>query len=113
MADIKAKVQGLEASVQARDVQAMVNKTGNVYEALCVISKRANQISQELKRELQDKLEDFASSTDSIEEVQENKEQIEISKFYERLPNAVLIAAHEFTNDKIDYRYQTNNPDNF
>jgi DNA-directed RNA polymerase subunit K/omega len=113
MADIKAKVQGLEASVQARDVQAMVNKTGNVYEALCVISKRANQISQELKRELQDKLEDFASSTDSIEEVQENKEQIEISKFYERLPNSVLIACHEFTNDKIDYRYINDNPDNF
>jgi DNA-directed RNA polymerase subunit K/omega len=113
MADIKAKVQGLEASVQARDVQAMVNKTGNVYEALCVIAKRANQISQELKRELQDKLEDFASSTDSIEEVQENKEQIEISKFYERLPNSVLIASHEFTNDKIDYRYMNDNPDNF
>lgn len=107
MSDIKKKVKDLNPFVQPRDLAALSAQTitGNVYEALCVISKRANQVSVELKQELQSKLEEFASVMDSLEEVQENKEQIEISKFYERLPNPVTIATNEFINHKLIYRY--------
>jgi DNA-directed RNA polymerase subunit K/omega len=105
MSDIKSKAQGLDANVQPRDVLELVNKTGNIYESLVIVSKRARQISSDLKWEIQRKLEEFAVNTDTIEEVQENKEQIEISKFYERLPNTPIIAAHEFLNDEIQWRY--------
>ncbi|MCY7328104.1 MAG: DNA-directed RNA polymerase subunit omega, partial [Saprospiraceae bacterium] len=102
---IKSKAQGLDANVQPRDVLELVNKTGNIYESLVIVSKRARQISSDLKWEIQRKLEEFAVNTDTIEEVQENKEQIEISKFYERLPNTPIIAAHEFLMDEIQWRY--------
>ncbi len=105
MTDIKTKVQGLEANCDARNIKELVNKTGSIYEGLVIISKRANQIAVDLKSELTKKLEEFAVTSDSIEEVHENKEQIEISKFYERLPNPVLIATEEFLNDEIYYRY--------
>ncbi|GAB4494194.1 MAG: DNA-directed RNA polymerase subunit omega [Saprospiraceae bacterium] len=105
MSDIKSKAQGLDPNVQPRDVTELVNKTGNIYESIVIISKRARQISNDLKWEIQRKLEEFAVSTDTIEEVQENKEQIEISKFYERLPNTAIIATHEFLNDEIQWRY--------
>ncbi|MBN8683797.1 MAG: DNA-directed RNA polymerase subunit omega [Chitinophagales bacterium] len=104
MSDIKSKAQGLDPNVQPRDVVEMVNKTGNIYESITVISKRARQISTDLKWEIQRKLEEFAVSSDTIEEIQENKEQIEISKFYERLPNTAIIATNEFLNDEIQYR---------
>ncbi|MBL0342622.1 MAG: DNA-directed RNA polymerase subunit omega [Bacteroidetes bacterium] len=78
--------------------------TGNIYESLVVISKRANHISTELKEELQNKLSEFATGTDNLEEVFENREQIEISKFYERLPKPVLIALQEYVDDKIYHR---------
>ena len=103
--DIKTKAQGLDPNVQPRDVIELVNKTGNIYESIAIVSKRARQISSDLKWEIQRKLEEFAVSSDTIEEVQENKEQIEISKFYERLPNTPIIAAHEFLQDEIQWRY--------
>lgn len=105
MSDIKSKAQGLDPNVQPRDVMELVDKTGNIYESISIISKRARQISSDLKWEIQRKLEEFAVSSDTIEEVQENKEQIEISKFYERLPNTAIIAAHEFLNDEIQWRF--------
>jgi len=79
-------------------------KTGNLYESVAIISKRAAQINISLKEELHNKLEEFASHTDSLEEVHENKEQIEISKAYERMPNPALLATQEFFDDKIYFR---------
>jgi DNA-directed RNA polymerase subunit K/omega len=76
-----------------------------VYEALNIITKRARQLAVDLKYELHNKLEEFAVSSDTIEEVSENKEQIEISKFYERLPNPVIIATEEYLNGELYYRY--------
>ena len=83
-----------------RDMIAMAEQTGNVYETVCVIGKRANQISVELKKELERKLQEFAS-TDNLEEVSENSEQIEISRFYEKLPKPTLIATKEYVEHKL------------
>ena len=105
MSDIKTKARGLDANIQPRDVLELVAKTGNIYESIAIISKRARQISSDLKWEIQRKLEEFAVNSDTIEEVQENKEQIEISKFYERLPNTSIIAANEFLNNEIQWRF--------
>lgn len=105
MSDIKNKVQGIDPNVKARDIKAMSEKIGNLYEAISIISKRANQLNMEVKRELQSKLEEFAVSSDTIEEVHENKEQIEISKFYEKLPNPALLATEEFLHNRLSYRY--------
>ncbi len=78
--------------------------TGNIYEAISIISKRASQINADIKKELLDKLDEFATYNDSLEEIFENKEQIEVSKFYERLPKAHAIAVQEWLDDKIYYR---------
>ena len=78
--------------------------TENIYEAISIIAKRANQINADLKRELVDKLDEFATYNDSLEEVFENKEQIEVSKFYERLPKPTAIAVEEWLNDKVYHR---------
>ena len=83
-----------------RDMIAMAEQTGNVYETVCIIGKRANQISIELKKELEKKLQEFASS-DNLEEVSENREQIEISRFYEKLPKPTLIATQEYIEHKL------------
>nr|WP_320118671.1 DNA-directed RNA polymerase subunit omega [uncultured Marinifilum sp.] len=77
---------------------------GNVYESVMIMAKRSNQIAVELKSELNKKLQEFASYTDNLEEVFENREQIEISKYYERLPKPTLIAVEEFINGDIYYR---------
>jgi len=106
MTDIKTRVQGLDANLAARDVASIAETTGNIYEALCIIGKRANQLSVDLKSELHQKLEEFAVSSESIEEIHENKEQIEISKFYERLPNPALIATEEYMSEEINHRYK-------
>lgn len=105
MTDIKSKVQSLEPNIRARDVKKFLTESKNIYETLAVITKRANQISVDIKHELHTKLDEFSVSTDTIEEIHENKEQIEISKFYERLPNTAIIATHEFLNDEIQHRY--------
>ncbi len=106
MTDIKSQVQGYNPFAQARDIKKLVDKTGNIYESIAIISKRAHQLNVELKHELSEKLDEFAISSDTIEEVHENKEQIEISKFYERLPNPALIATEEFLTDNIYHRYR-------
>ncbi|HZG99882.1 MAG TPA: DNA-directed RNA polymerase subunit omega [Flavisolibacter sp.] len=91
-------------NVETRDLNELRSKTGNVYESIAVISKRANQINISLKEELHNKLEEFASHTDSLEEIHENKEQIEISRAYERMPNPALLATQEFMEDKVYHR---------
>ncbi len=105
MTDIKTRAQGIDPNVRARDVKAMVKDTGNIYETLAIITKRAKTLAVEIKHELNSKLEEFAVTSDTIEEIHENKEQIEISKFYERLPNPVVIALEEYQNGKIQHRY--------
>lgn len=87
-----------------RDMNTLSEEVGNVYETVKIIGKRANQISVEMKIELEKKLQEFASYTDNLEEVFENREQIEISRFYEKLPKPVLIATQEFAEGKIFYR---------
>lgn len=90
-----------------RNLETLNIGTENVYETVIVVSRRANQIAVEMKQELNKKLEEFASYTDNLEEVFENREQIEISKFYERLPKPTLIALQEFEESKVFFR----NPD--
>jgi len=111
MTDIKSKVQSLEPNIRARDVKKFLTESKNIYETLAVITKRANQISVDIKHELHTRLDEFSVSTDTIEEIHENKEQIEISKFYERLPNPVIIAIEEFMNEEFTFRYK-NTPEN-
>jgi DNA-directed RNA polymerase subunit K/omega len=91
-------------STITRDVRELDKATDNIYESIVIISKRANQISNNLKEELHGKLAEFASSNDNLEEVFENREQIEISKHYERMPKPSLIAVDEFLHDKVYYR---------
>lgn len=87
-----------------RNVEGLSKETGNIYETVMILSKRSNQIASELKEELSQKLSEFASYSDNLEEVFENREQIEISKFYERLPKSTLIATQEFIEDAIYHR---------
>ena len=94
-----------ERTTVTRDTILVEEKTGNIYESLVAISKRANQISSELKEELTQKLQEFATHTDNLEEVFENKEQIEISKFYERMPKPSTLAMEEFVEGKIYSRH--------
>jgi len=83
---------------------AIENQTENIYEAISIISKRAEQIKGDVKKELVEKLEEFATYNDSLEEIFENKEQIEVSKFYERLPKPHAIAIQEWLEDKVYHR---------
>ncbi len=92
------------SSTITRDLDKIDGKTGNLYESVIILSKRANQISVEMKHELNRKLEEFANYTDNLEEVFENREQIEISRFYERLPKPSLISIEEFLDDEIYFR---------
>ncbi|NLF41166.1 MAG: DNA-directed RNA polymerase subunit omega [Bacteroidales bacterium] len=87
-----------------RDLRQFDDKTGNIYQTVTIIAKRANQIGLEMKEELNSKLSEFASSTDNLEEVFENREQIEIAKFYEQLAKPTLIAVHEHLSGNIYYR---------
>lgn len=91
-------------STVTRDVRELDKVTDNIYESIVIISKRANQIANNLKEELHGKLAEFASSNDNLEEVFENREQIEISKHYERMPKPSLIAVDEFLHNKVYYR---------
>ena len=87
-----------------RNIMDLCDETGNIYESVAIISKRANQISAQIKEDLSKKLAEFASYNDTLEEVFENREQIEISRYYERLPKPVIIATEEFLDDEIYYR---------
>lgn len=105
--EIKQRAQGMDPYIVARNLNTIAGQgAGNIYESLVIISKRSNQISVDLKKELNAKLDEFASTTDTLEEIHENKEQIEISKFYERLPNPSIIALNEFMNNDLDWRYK-------
>ncbi|MGZ3901562.1 MAG: DNA-directed RNA polymerase subunit omega [Bacteroidia bacterium] len=98
------KKTNADQSIATRDIRKFDGVTGNIYEAVAIMSKRANQISSEIKEELSGKLQEFSSHTDNLEEVFENREQIEISKHYEKLPKPSLISIQEFLEDKVYYR---------
>src|ERR1041384_946599 len=105
MSRLRRQISANTANVaETKDLNVIKSKTGNVYESIAIIAKRANQINISLKEELHNKLEEFGSHTDSLEEIHENKEQIEISRAYERMPNPALLATQEFLDDKIYYR---------
>ena len=87
-----------------RNIMDLCDETGNIYESVAIIAKRANQISVEIKQELNKKLTEFASYNDSLEEVFENREQIEISRYYEKLPKPILVATQEFVDGNIYWR---------
>ncbi|MFN4314979.1 MAG: DNA-directed RNA polymerase subunit omega [Chitinophagaceae bacterium] len=95
---------GIANNVETKSLEDLRNRTGNLYESIAIIAKRANQINISLKEELHNKLDEFASHTDSLEEIHENKEQIEISRAYERMPNPALLATQEFMEEKVYYR---------
>ena len=99
--DIKKKVP---LNTITRDVKYLAEPTGNIYETVVILSKRANQISLAEKKELSKKLEDFRNERDTMDEVFENREQIEISKYYEKLPKPDLIAITEFEDGELYYR---------
>jgi len=96
--------KNIPTNTVTRDLAKLAESTGNIYESAMIIAKRANQIAAELKQELKQKLEEFSSFADTLEETFENREQIEISRYYERLPKATLIAINEFEEDKIQIR---------
>ncbi len=98
-------------STVTRNLNDIEEPTGNIYESIAVLAKRSNQISLELKEELTAKLQEFASTTDNLEEVFENREQIEISRFYERLPKPHSIAVQELMEDRIYFRNPANDPE--
>ena len=101
------KKTNAEPSTVTRDIRLVDEPTGNLYEAVAIIAKRANQISIEMKEELQGKLSEFSSNNDNLEEIFENREQIEISKHYEKLPKPTLIAVQEFIENNTYYRNPT------
>lgn len=92
-----------------RDMIELSQDTGNVYETVCIIAKRANQIACEMKYDLEKKLQEFASLNDNLEEISENREQIEISRYYEKLPKPTLIAAQEYADHKLFFRNPAKN----
>lgn len=100
----QAKNNAIPNSTVTRDLRELDKATDNLYESIVIISKRANQIGVEIKEELNAKLAEFASSNDNLEEVFENREQIEISKHYERMPKPTLVAIDEFLKDKVYFR---------
>ncbi len=91
-------------SITTRSTEELVKETGNIYETVAVVSKRARQISSNMKEELSNKLAEFASTVDNLEEIFENREQIEISKFYERMPKPTILAMEEYLEEKLYYR---------
>lgn len=97
----KVKTDTTAITRRIRDFDA---ETGNIYETVAIVSKRANQIAVEMKEELNQKIQEFATTQDNLEEIFENREQIEIARFYERLAKPTLISLHEFESDKIYYR---------
>jgi len=96
-----------------RDMIQLSADTGNIYETVKIISKRANQISVEMKGDLEKKLQEFASYNDNLEEVFENREQIEISRYYEKLPKSTLIATQEYLEGKVYYKNPAKEKNNF
>lgn len=96
-----------QPSIVTRDIDKIAQPTGNIYESVVVISKRARQIAVNLKEELNGKLAEFATTVDNLEEIFENREQIEISRFYERMPKPTSSAIEEFLEGKLMYRMRS------
>ncbi len=105
MSNIKNLSTAIDPNVKARDIKDLSTRTANIYESIAVISKRARQLSTELKKELHDKLEEFVVVTETIEEIHENKEQIEISRSYEKMASPTILATEEFINGDLEWRY--------
>jgi len=97
---------GANPSIITRDAEELAQPTGNIYESVSIISKRAKQIATNVKEELDGKLAEFASTVDNLEEIFENREQIEISKFYERMPKPISLSMEEFKNEEMFWRYK-------
>lgn len=95
-----------------RNIMDLCDETGNIYESVAILGKRANQISVDIKAELSKKLQEFASVSDNLDEVFENREQIEISRYYEKLPKPTLIATQEFVEGRVYFRNPTKEKDN-
>lgn len=102
---METRKSSVPTSCITRDLNKLDRKTGNIYESVRIISKRANQISSDMKQELAQKLEEFQSYSDNLEEVFENREQIEMSKHYERLPKSMLVATQEFLDNQVYWKY--------
>lgn len=100
----KAANRSIDPSIQTRSLKDLENLSGNLYKSIVVVSRRADQLNVKLKEELMGKLNEFASTNDPLEEVLENKEQIEISKFYERMPKPFTVAMTEFMEENTFYR---------
>lgn len=100
----------IQSSIITRDLAEISRPTGNIYESVAIISKRARQISSKMKEELNSKLAEFASTVDNLEEIFENREQIEISKFYERMPKPTSVATEEFLEGEIMFRQADEEP---
>ena len=106
---MEIKKSNIPNNTVTRKLVDIDRQTGNIYESVVIISRRANQISSAIKQELTRKLADFSSTTDSLEETFENREQIEISRYYERMPKPSLIATEEFLDGKIYFRKADDN----
>lgn len=104
--NMKSKYSASTSTLITRNLIELAEPTGNIYESVAVISRRARQISIDMKEELNSKLADFASTVDNLEEIFENREQIEISRYYERLPKPATIATEEFLDEKVAFRYR-------
>lgn len=94
----------MDNTTKTRDLRVLERQTGNIYESIAIIAKRANQIGLNVKEELNSKLSEFSPASDNLEEIFENREQIEISRYYERQPKPTLVAINEFVESKIYYR---------
>ncbi len=94
------------------DLNTMSETVGNIYEAVCILGKRAKQINPQIREEIHNKIEEYASTQDELNEVFENQEQIKISEYYERLPKPFKIAVDEFFDNKLNFRYRDENADN-
>ena len=101
-----------ERTTVTRSLRELESETSNIYETITVLSKRSNQINVEMKEELNQKLDEFATSTDNLEEIFENREQIEVSRYYERLPKSGAIAIQELENEKIFWKSPENEDSN-
>ncbi len=106
------KTKKIPSNTVTRDLSDLAEPTGNIYETVVILSKRANQIAIAEKKELTKKLEDFKNDRDTMEEIFENREQIEISKYYERQPKPSLVAISEFENGEVFYRMANSDSDN-
>jgi DNA-directed RNA polymerase subunit K/omega len=105
MSTIKNLAVAIDPNVKARDIKNMAARSSNIYESIAIITRRARQLSNDLKKELHDKLEEFVVVTETIEEIHENKEQIEISRSYEKMASPTILATEEFINGDLEWRY--------